>query len=1682
MLYYFSPGDLVQRVMFRDEGFGRITVKPTVAVFGLLRRLPDVPDCLFVERYRYKAVEKVVIQPEDGRPGEDETMSGEEGEPECVLRGIPAVDYTEGFGYTVNGLTEFHASLEEAGSVYRHPVKSEWIFNCSTVGVTLGMDHFAMGVHVDRKRGPYYVVRISINHVAQPVLTVTHGTVRPWLVQDGYIPSLAAELSINVSHCNPENEASLRGVHVRAWTILARQMGPAFSQIQHSLSQSPDVMVQTILHRAVNETVNRALRSVRGQVPKELPQGGFEETAMFHAACRVSAQLQCSPELAESYVRVTKPTTHGGAIVAVAGELLRLVRHGYRLCGRFLDWLHDLVAAWGFSSCYSILGSGTTLLKRVVVALPFAHSLMSVVKSGFRWEQETRRCQKWLARHPAAVRVLDEVLLLVACLVEAAGEEVLKRYGHSTWSLLFGAVEFALDWCSSSAVFPSSFPIKDSRVASLIAAFAYQSVGHLVLRLLPVLPAIALHGFYNFVIRRVRYRGWLQDVARVVDMWAEDWDTLVEMTQVSQPETLRDRGVLKLQHIGEELDIQDMGVEFLEGEMIPPSKKWPMIACDPHLKLLLRPVSTTAQTLQMLKLRFLARPKYDCREEEMAYALHLLLRQWIRPLMADRDRLRLMSWEELLRSIDGKPWNKSKKDEYRRQVKMHQEGESLRGGKRIFVKTDELLVAKPELSLNHPAAKARPVVPANVRSLPSMRYVSRARDFFAEKTYYYVPDVAGMALIDEPCLGEVVVSITYVARPNAQNLSELLTRLSAVQGLHIVMHGDDVMYLRVDESGVVTAGAADIVKCDVSCGEPFQDAFAVSMTEIFEEDSGIEEILADAKSQLEGDFMVTCQGQVFVFHKARISTNTGEMATALKAFFIQMLYTIPAVKSLVVGGQFQFERFREVLTDKARGLGIELEFEDEDHGRGSGCFYPLGATSFLGGRPFWSTEGEVGVVWNSDKFLKLCVLPDVKTIYKSGFRRALKMHMLVLQMDPEMGSNPLLRLYSRYLNQTSHDLGGLEPGDREIAFDRWTKYMMLKDPYKLEMLLDDFVPPRLEEGDFLVGIENHASRMGLRAGCATRMYLRTMEMLHRSAGVWPIQPVEGGMELAFALRFNKYQSMELTHPTIPVPAFVFGEDGPTAAASDPTLLGLLSEDDTLPTLSFVSRVCDLAWKIYNHSPLTSEQSEVQLEWMKNTKAETKTKAKTAAAKEVKKDVAREVKKDARKEVRHELQGKGGAAKGAGVAQHAAAHAAIKTQATFSDGGCLCTAHAYADHLSESEAPPPILGVGTAQSPPRLYEDDPVVELVANAQGFCCLALMPSGWSPDPLSEVSEPSQVTIGGPTGTGPRRGAYAAYTDASWVGLSGGTGPFPLGVIPEGTELLDFGGTPGAQPPGVRIVRLPPAFIPNQTFVDSGSIQASNDRQTFTMTHLSARLEPVGYEVGSAVAVNVVSGDVMGYTMTQGDNNGFAPSAVVDTGFASDSFEWMTSLPRENNIAKVQIVGVTEWKKDTEMCVFTVPNSSVALGAWPPVIQTVNDAGDVDAVLTSTLTGERAGFIVRGAQPFQKFRVRIKVCVAAYGIETYEAGAMQRHRKPVDGTQLSDTLARTLPLHAMPVVLRIGKSNPAGMAAFAQHKIDTGTPKSAIPGVVKAAAKVAETVFESSSVGDVLGDIGAVLGALLL
>jgi len=1622
-LYHFSPAELV--AMFAESPFVR---QGGVVIFGMLRHLPSEEGSLVLERYRYAACERTELPPLVGRAkGNGSVPAGEEPlKPEGLER-LPEVDIVEGVGWFHDGSAEFHSSVHRADAVYSHVVKCNDLFSITREIFWFEGSSYALSVHVERKLGPYVILRIHVEAVSDGRLfsEPRHRCIRDWLVLDGIIPGVVDEMIPNSAQYDVESPASLAGAYTRAWAVLMRLVGAHhYASLARFMRGLRDPYLGQLLVWALNNSVHKSISVARSIVYLPLPGVGLQELALQHAADRLARQTTLPREAAVSLARVTQKSTYGDLVANVFGEMSRLVRSLWASVGQGWDWFLGFFFVEEASEL-SFFSSAGKALASTMRHFPAAKRVLRRFRRWMHAPEGLRVVQRWVQSKPVAAWWLDKIVVFSVCLFEAYWEELIKRYGPSGWSALFGLLEVYLDWVCGKGV--------SIDLIGLIRALTIQAITQWILRLLPILPAVLIHALINFIRRRKTWVNLLGVVADVAEMQI-DLSDLEELRTLSQVETISISRVdpeiiaaglasmpLKIAHRGADLQVVNLGPEFALDEVLPQSRRIKLVTGDNTLSLMVRPTNTHQQMLLMLQKRFLIEPKYEPNGSFMDRCVKLLMRVIIRPLTRNGlTRVPLWTWGEVRRYVEERDWPTAKRDTYLEEIGRHERGEYIKASNAMMNKQDEILPCKLEYSLSYPTAKTRPVIPKNVASIPAMRYVHPVREFLSAETLFLVPGGArGVELLEGlPSSTDVTMSFTYVARPNAEVLSNMFSRLSVYVGMHFLLHGDDCIVLRTD--GVdVFAAAFDLVTCDLSAREAFQDGYIELMSGLVSD--GVRDILLTLKKQLSGSYHFTTCGVPFVFTKKEVSTNTGEMATALKAFVMQLLAGVATASAVSRHGRFQFDLFFSEFMRVNHELGFDPEPE-LGHGCVDGCFFPVSAVSFLGGRFYQSSGGHNRYIWNSDKALKLLAFPDVQSIYNVDVGVGIRMHMAAIVEDPDFESNPMLRPIASWFRRVLEQ----SPVDAQLAMGAWRAYRVRKESYRLD-LESHYCPPFLSDVDFLDGVQQLLSRLHdpIDGFIPSAVGLFEDHCLTFSDEDGPLIVGKGKLLLAYVMRFQK------------IPAWVFGP----------------SFDHIELSLTF--RVCQLGLKIVPF-----------LERMIKSKKETK------------KKVAKEVEKDLKKLEKHEACAPARTApKGqrrAGPSAAPTVQLNHKATVTPSDAGVLAYVHSVCEASAAPQAPPPLIGVGQQGAPPRMLVNDATIHLVANNDGFCCCLLMPCGWVPDQEVEQSVPANATIGGTNAVTAgviNRGAFAVYTDAGWQ--PGGIDNFRVPV--EGTALY-------VNPPsGVHPVSFPPTFVANQDPVDTSGAASVDSRQTFQLTHLSASIVPDGYQTSAQVsAVNVVSGDIMAFTMTSGDDNSYNPSSEASQGV--DSYTWLSQIPKANNIVQTMQASVAEWKRGDELTTFCVPDTSTALGAWPPMILTTDNTGAPSAVLTRVISGVRAGFIVAGAQAGQKFKVQIHVAVAAFGTETFEPSRAAVHRKPVDSSHLDDVLSRTLSMHAKPVVKPEGSAINNGARAFAQHKSDTGTPKSQIASVVKATAQVAEAATGVDSVADILGEIGGIVGALFL
>jgi hypothetical protein len=461
--------------------------------------------------------------------------------------------------------------------------------------------------------------------------------------------------------------------------------------------------------------------------------------------------------------------------------------------------------------------------------------------------------------------------------------------------------------------------------------------------------------------------------------------------------------------------------------------------------------------------------------------------------------------------------------------------------------------------------------------------------------------------------------------------------------------------------------------------------------------------------------------------------------------------------------------------------------------------------------------------------------------------------------------------------------------------------------------------------------------------------------------------------------------------------------------------------------------------------------------------------------EVKKEVKKDVKKAERKAEQHKPANSKSTQKpappkgpsGPATNKEACVHA-----------GALAAAHQYCDKSSAAVPPPELLGFGSEAVAPRLYEWIGEGTMVANDFGFACATFEASGWIPSFRDAVSQPEVSFIGGVNGATVQRGPLVVLSQDDYVGLAPGLiSPGEAQVPQTGATTTTFGGSDAT---GVNTYALPEQFFPGQLPIDQSSQDSSEARQTFQIVSITAECAPDGYALGSAEAVNVVSGELMSVSVKSGDNRMFTPSSTLfttATGNNARSFSSMYGLPE--NLRNLETQSVDEWPKGKVMSAFALPNTSTALVPWLPAVPDPANLGT--NVVCNKVDSPQVTFIADGCQKGQQFRVTWRYVIAAFGVESYEANATTlRTRKPTDPQMLNDLMFRTLPLHAKPALVPTGKANPSALKAYGHSLKDMGYSKPEVMKQVPATAKTADSSF-GSNLGDILLDVGiGLLGAL--
>lgn len=460
---------------------------------------------------------------------------------------------------------------------------------------------------------------------------------------------------------------------------------------------------------------------------------------------------------------------------------------------------------------------------------------------------------------------------------------------------------------------------------------------------------------------------------------------------------------------------------------------------------------------------------------------------------------------------------------------------------------------------------------------------------------------------------------------------------------------------------------------------------------------------------------------------------------------------------------------------------------------------------------------------------------------------------------------------------------------------------------------------------------------------------------------------------------------------------------------------------------------------------------------------TKVPKKAAAA------VKKEARKEARKEVRHEVEvnRKGQArvrdpnairAKG----PHTPAHNSKKVTKFFSqkEAQVLAWAATVMNPFGPITAPPPVNPVpGVSMTMPQMFRARINGTAVANSAGYVCIGANGDGWIADPtLAPGANPVPYLkyLGNSSAYG-ARGKPVFYTNQSWAGNTGAANKDPKNW-PNAASTTDT---------GLVLLPLPDQLITGQYDAAAGN---GNAFQRYTNVSVGLRARPV------TAALNA-QGSLVAYQQLNGDNLFTSPARFNgNTATTIDVFVGMSGLPDE--LFGHQSVAIPDWQSDKWLTVTGIPNGTTSFNQIAP--------GNTGATTVGYPTVAILGY---GLAAGQQIEFEVEYVYAFYGLVTYQVGVAVGKVQSSSSDEIGSVLESAINGgHTYPKMMSASTAASSkgglvpGVKAFAQHAIDTGTAdKSTVGSFIKSGAAVVESVT-GAGVGEILGDIAAGIGALLL
>jgi hypothetical protein len=1047
---------------------------------------------------------------------------------------VPAlaqVNYVEGHGLVgQDGVIEFFSSCYPGDAVYKHAVKGMEFFTHTHIAeevVVDGVKRFLqISIHVEWNCGPMVLLKVDIQQLDAPGITVRYDRPAPSFVQRGVITTLLPNLCAKAQGMDLEKAESIEALYNTSFRMMVQSLGKAnFDR----LSKYHEFLMNSS-RRSAEKSIVLSRVEIRMDVPLH---SSFKDAAQRFHSLKVSEDTGCPAGVASAYVRLTDKQTRASFIV----ECFRAGVEGLswlwsKLRGAFVALIGlfkaeseccEVVPLNLISSLVKLLSAAQRRSKWLSGAI---HHLFSPIQKLSAVRNAMLKTDRWFSSHPRARLVFEELALVLQSIVVALGEECAKRYTPLGFSVLFGAIEALVE---SVAHFLDE-PVSRHALAREIAKGLIRVAAHTLLRLIPIWVSVPIHGLINYLAGRRKPRIWsyLMDLL-AIDALEQELDAFIgdpEYIHLTAPSNrVSESGLYLKDPDGTELPLAECDFA-LERCSIPADSKRVVSVSSDCDALLVVPSGTVLDAVMMEVLRLEKPLPYEGSPQAWASAMLVFHAVFVDILIDERGYLRPYDLDQMIAYVETRPWPSQRKEETIEILRRWKNGSKLHRPKEMTMKQNEIIPNQPDQveptvqdDEGAVASKTRPIMPRAEADLPAMALAVPLKAYMGGQRFWGDFDGVFKPVDPDANLGWVL-SIDYQYMPRADALGRWFNRCRKLYGVHVAMHGDDNYTLVVAKDGSLTASGIDLVNCDKSCGEPMQDSFCDFANSV----TGLEyaDEIARQKSLLTGEIEIkTKEGREMpkiFWRKTKISTNTGEPLTSIKAVFAQYPGVFVSVRACIIDGEFRPHLYKLMVMKKWRELGLIPEFEEDQYGS---VWHHPSAVTFLGGM-FVETfpETHSDWCWVSNKHLKAYyVFPDVDRIY--GPKLGKQMHMSVLMADPDLPGTPVGRALLRWYSRVTRACFGAEfHSTQRHALQRYERHRIMEDRYKLEMERDlgVYMPSCVSDDAYVHAVGymlNRHDRFELRSDIM-RM-VREMDTFDNS----PIQELSTSALALYVLRFGE---------------------------------------------------------------------------------------------------------------------------------------------------------------------------------------------------------------------------------------------------------------------------------------------------------------------------------------------------------------------------------------------------------------------------------------------------------------------------------------------------------------------------------------------------------------------------------